>query len=290
MQLVLDAFGLETDGLQDQFGPSVQDVLIRSSEDQLTLIAQHLGVPVPGVLPAASTVLHEAPSSRSREPLYLFASHLVTHSALLGAVAARLQFYGITLFVAHSSISPSEAWHDEIVKALRNAHAGVAFLHDGFIQSTWCDQEVGWLLGRDVPVFALMFTQPPYGPLSKWQALDARRLDADGLAEAIVDLAITKPALHPNLATSLAGALSRSTSFRWTDRIWGRLRNLAALNDEQCVQIMTALEENNQVANRSGAIPWSVLEERPYSQAIPAFLRQQPGIRAIAARLDAWQA
>lgn len=102
----------------------------------------------------------------------LFASHLDAQMKLVREVADVLSTYCISLFVAHNDIPVDDEWHNAIESHLQSVDGGVVFLHPGFNKSEWCDQEVGWLLGRGTPVFTLKFAdQHPYGPLGKRQAL-----------------------------------------------------------------------------------------------------------------------
>jgi len=42
-------------------------------------------------------------------------------------------------------------WQAQIEHALRSMQAFVAIVHPEFNSSAWCNQEVGWALGRRVP-------------------------------------------------------------------------------------------------------------------------------------------
>ena len=164
-------------------------------------------------------------------PLFVFASHLASQKALTGEVGAHLASWGVKLFVAHDSIEPDEEWQPEIERALRTCDAGVVFLFPGFIESRWCDQEVGWLLGRGVPTYALKFQgEDPYGPLGKKQAFTVRSgTTAAQVGDEIMDWLATKPVLASGLNASLAAALQASGSFKRTDRVWARLHAATGL-------------------------------------------------------------
>jgi hypothetical protein len=75
-----------------------------------------------------------------------FLSHIRQERHLVGDVKRRLEgSYGIDAFVAHDDIHPSKTWREQIKTALASCHLFVAFLHDGFHASQWCDQEVDGL-------------------------------------------------------------------------------------------------------------------------------------------------
>jgi hypothetical protein len=92
------------------------------------------------------------------QPLFIFGSHLAAQRALVGAVGEQLSRYGIELFVAHDSIDHDALWQAEIEKALDRADAGLVFLHDGFSESAWCDQEVDGSWGGTCPSWHLALT------------------------------------------------------------------------------------------------------------------------------------
>jgi TIR domain len=218
-------------------------------------------------------------STRAKEtavPLVLFASHLSTHRDLVGAVGNALSHLGITLFVAHDSIEPDLEWQQEIERFLSTCHAGVAFLWPGFTESMWCDQEIGWLLGRGVPCFALKFQgQDPYGLLGKKQAKSVPDfMTADQVAEAIISWLETKPQLATHFQASLVEALKVSANFRTTDQIWAGLQNAEGMQPAQVAGLLVAIRDNDQVFNASGGA------RGPYKELLLKLALRQPGFEA----------
>lgn len=211
------------------------------------------------------------------KPLTLFASHLASQKALVGEVGTHLARWGINLFVAHDSIEPDLEWQAEIEKALRECHAGVVFLFPKFIESRWCDQEVGWLLGREVPCYALKFQgEDPYGPLGKKQAFTVRDgMTSADIADAVVMWARTKPALASPLSASLVEALKSSGSFNRTDRVWALLHSATGLGANEVAGLLTAIRDNDQVYNASGGVEGG--ETGRYSELAFKLAMSQPG-------------
>lgn len=213
------------------------------------------------------------------EPLRLFASHLATQKAIVGAVGEELGRWGIELFVAHDSIEPDLEWQSEIERSLKTCHGGVVFLMPGFGESKWCDQEVGWLLGREVPCYALKFQgQDPYGPLGKKQAFTVHDgTTAQDLAGEVVSWVSTKPELTMNLNGSLVEALKNSRSFRRTDEIWAKLYGARDLTTKQVAGLLTAIRDNDQVHNASGGVEEDFGQ---YSELAFKLALDQPGFQA----------
>ncbi|RKE60518.1 toll/interleukin-1 receptor domain-containing protein [Microbacterium sp. AG238] len=224
----------------------------------------------------------EVQAEKEATPLFLFASHLASQRALTGEVGEHLARWGVKLFVAHDSIEPDEEWQPEIERALRTADAGVVFLFPGFIESRWCDQEVGWLLGREVPTYALKFQgEDPYGPLGKKQAFTVRSgMTAAQVGDAIMDWIATKPALASGLDASLVAALQASGSFRKTDQIWERLHSASGLGVTEVGGLLTAVRDNDQVYNARGGIQGG--ETGPYAELVFKLAIAQPGFDANA--------
>ncbi|WP_165497020.1 toll/interleukin-1 receptor domain-containing protein [Rhodococcus sp. ABRD24] len=284
--IVLQTYGIEPRRFEG-FGPgsTLAEAVNSASDDQVLALARQFDIDTPQV-DAPVAVAHSA--ARSAEPLFMFASHLTTHRALVAAVANRLERYNITLFVAHDSIAVDNPWAAEIENALDRADAGVVFVHDGFKQSDWCDQEVGWMLGRKIPVFAFMFDATAYGPLGQRQAEQVRgAADPTKIAESIVDRAKAKPELVAGLTASLVNAISASGSFATTDAVWARLRELRSLDSGQCAQLLEATKTNTQIYRAVSKVPADARER--YTTLIAKFLRQQPGGSTIMQDIEAYE-
>jgi hypothetical protein len=99
-----------------------------------------------------------------------FISHLASEKEFAGAVSDELATIGIQGFVAHDTIDPSLEWQAEIERALRTAHVFVGLVHPGFSASFWTQQEVGWAVGRVIPLFTVRLGEDPRGFSAKFQA------------------------------------------------------------------------------------------------------------------------
>lgn len=97
------------------------------------------------------------------DSLRLFISHTHTHRQLAGALRSELGSRGISGFVAHDNIEPTTAWLAEIRQALGSCDGLVALLTIDFHASEWTDHEVGWVLGRGLPVVPVMMLHEPTG-------------------------------------------------------------------------------------------------------------------------------
>jgi hypothetical protein len=260
----------------DRWEPSTADragVVLRTVRDAPRAVVDELAMAVRALF----QVSIEVHATEEAGPLKLFASHLAAQKAIVGAVGEELAKWGIELFVAHDSIEPDQEWQAEIERALRASDAGIVFLFPDFEKSAWCDQEVGWLLGRAVPCYALKFQgKDPYGPLGKKQAFTVRdEMTAPDIAAEIVAWLETKPALALRLYSSLVEALKSSWNFNRTDRVWDRLKNATGMGATQVAGMLSAVRDNDQVYNAHQS-------EGPYAELVFRLALEQPGFQGNA--------
>ncbi len=214
----------------------------RGRRRQLDCLGQHLEV-----LNNTSGHTVEPSQQVEPEPLFIFATHLSAHRRLLGEVKEELGRYGIRVFVAHDTIEMDAPWQKEIVDALNGCHSGAAFIHPDLHGSYYCMQEIGWMLGRGIPIARLMFGEAPKGLLGEIQGKELQNRPVNEIAATIMDWAPAHPSLVPNLAASLSDALDQSPSFKHTDLIWSRLTTIDVLSTEQIRRVVHAGETNGQV-------------------------------------------
>jgi hypothetical protein len=180
----------------------------------------------------------------------LFMSHLSKYKTQLGLVRGFLAREGVSGFVAHTSIVPSREWEITIERALRSCHAMGAFLHQGFHESKWCDQEVGFALARRLPIAPIVLDDlMPYGFIGKYQALPARDLSPQKLARKIVDWLLAEPSLRPWMTEGTITALEASASFDATRQLMSNLGRADHFTPAQLERLSNAAKSNDQVSD-----------------------------------------
>ena len=265
-----------------------------TSESDRQELAQHLviGLATPDLRDLAfamqalfqTTAVAELPDEPP--PLKVFASHLTAQKELLHAIKASLDSFGVQLFVAHDDVEPDSDWQIEIESALQTAHAGVVFMFQGFRESEWCDQEAGWLLGRGVPVRRLLFNDyVPHGLLGRKQGLGVP-LGQTGpeIAGSILEWLRRLPDVRGELNSSLALAMTRTSTPEQTDAIWSLLDAESQLTAGQVATIATAVRDNQHVYDGV----WAGTQQSPsgmYADIVLASLERQPGAAISAAQL-----
>src|SRR5207249_554311 len=112
------------------------------------------------------------------------------YKANVTAIAEALEPYGFSTFVAHDAIDVSMQWREEIQRALESCDCMLVFAHEGFHRSDWTDQEVGWALGRSVPIVILWYPGADLkGFLEQYQAIpvEGGNVRPSALAARVVD-------------------------------------------------------------------------------------------------------
>lgn len=174
----------------------------------------------------------------------LFISHSSKIKETAHALKEALAQFQIAAFVAHEDIEPSLEWQSEIENALRTMDALVAMITPEFTSSRWCDQEVGFALGKSKFVLPLTTEVTPYGFLAKIQALKIKDLDIIEVARKISDILIQKPAPSQRMVEALVESLVTSSSWNTSRRIMTLLEKAPSLNSSQIARLITSSEEN----------------------------------------------
>lgn len=185
----------------------------------------------------------------SGDRLSIFLSHLSEHKVMVSKVRDRLATYGVESFVAHESIAPTNEWQDVIEASLRDCDALIAFLHPGFPESKWCDQEVGWVMGRSRPLMTLCFGTHPHGFLAKYQALKCENKDISAIVDDIFNWLKNNPTLRSALSRSVSYAFFESRSYDSTRKIARILEQLEVFDNADLDRIELAAQQNSQVSD-----------------------------------------
>lgn len=193
------------------------------------------------------------------ERIRLFFSHTSGHKELVGAIAGVLENWPFACFVAHEEIEPSLAWQEVIESALATCHALVAFVTEDFRSSAWCDQEVGWALGRGLVVIPVRLTRDPHGFTGAIQAVrgslaEAPELIAERVAAALSTAVFrgTRPGsamLIDDLADAVINQFCSSGSFDLTRKRFEFLRRIPRplWTPERRIKVDAACTDNAQI-------------------------------------------
>lgn len=182
----------------------------------------------------------------------LFLSHVSKHKVQVSKLKSALLERGISAFVAHEDIEPSREWQNEISLALRSMDALAALITPEFHGSNWTDQEIGWALGRGVPVIAVRLGTDPYGFVGKLQAVPGT-LDAPAsLADSILQALLRSNQSHGQMRRALVQAFENSDSFATAKTLKDIVVAITDFTDDEKGQLRAACASNYQVSHSWG--------------------------------------
>jgi nucleoside 2-deoxyribosyltransferase len=159
---------------------------------------------------------------------------------------------GIWCFVAHNDIEPAAEWQNEIQAALSTCDALVALLHSNFHASNWTDQEIGFAMGRGVPVFSVRFGQDPYGFIGKFQAFNGDGKSPAVLAQELFDAYRNNKQTKERMAEVLVKRFEDSESFAQAKNRIGLLEQLVVWDPSFSSRLDAAVKNNNQISGSWG--------------------------------------
>ncbi len=179
--------------------------------------------------------------------LRLFISHRDTHKAEARHLADALSEYGVSAFVAHDTIEPMTTWQREIEKGLETMEVMLAFVTDDFQESVWTNQEVGYALGKGVPVIPVKFERKdPVGFIGTKQALKGRLDRVEEAARATYKVLVDKLGQKGRLQRGLVAAFASSSNWDAARERFDRMEgSVSTLTDDEVSQIQTAYSSND---------------------------------------------
>lgn len=247
IDLTLKQFGLPwSDDWQGSRDAYLLQMIGEASDDGLLALAQHVGYE-----PEAARVGVDPPFWR-KDHLRLFLSHLAAHRAYAADLQEALLPYGISAFVAHNDIEPTAEWQTEIETALATCDALVALLHPSFHASNWTDQEIGFAMGRGLPVFSVRYGQDPYGFIGRLQAFNGNRKKASDLARELFDVLRAHKQTQRRMASVLIALFEASGSFATAKERLSYLEELETWDPSFSKRLKTAVDANSQVSGAWG--------------------------------------
>lgn len=248
IDLTLSQFGLPT---SDEWPSNKNAYVIQMSkgaqDSVLVELAQHVGflieeLPKPGIDP---------PFWRKRM-FRVFVTHLATEKLLAAQLQEALLGYGISGFVAHNDIEPTLEWQTQIETALATADSLVALLHPAFHASNWTDQEIGFAMGRGLPVFAVRFGQDPYGFIGRFQGFVGGGKTPEVLARELFDAYRKNKHSQKRMGEVLLNLFEDSNSFQTAKTRIGYLEEIGVWESSFMPRLEAAAEANSQISGSWG--------------------------------------
>ena len=221
------------------------DMISDSSNEALIELAKHLG---------SATEIESAatPSFWNEDQPRVFISHLASIKAKAKGLKSTLSEYSIASFVAHEDIEPTKEWQTEIEIGLSTMDALVAMLTPGFKESNWTDQEVGFAIGKGVPIVPVRIGLDPYGFIGKYQALQGKDREIKIVAAEITEILLGKPGIGQKITLGIVEKFVDSSSWENAKINMELLEKCQHLNAEHIKKLRKAVKENSQVRDAWG--------------------------------------
>lgn len=248
IDVTLSQFGLPThETWQGNKSGYILEMCKSAPDDKLIELSQHVGyfpeeIPKPGIDP---------PFWRKRM-FRLFISHLAGEKIYAAQLQEALLNYGISGFVAHNDIEPTLDWQTQIETALATADSLVALLHPGFHKSNWTDQEIGFAMGRGLPVFAVRYGQDPYGFIGRFQGFIGCEKTAEVIAKELFDCYRKNKQTQKRMAEVLMNLFEDSGSFAAAKVRVSYLEDLAAWDPSFVPRLEAMVDSNSQISGSWG--------------------------------------
>jgi hypothetical protein len=149
----------------------------------------------------------------------LFLSHVSAAKIAANNMKKEFAWYGVSAFVAHEDIEPTAVWQREIERALATMQSMLAVATPGFRSSYWCQQEVGWALGRSIPIIGIRAGEDPPGFIAANQAFSADVAKHAEITKAVVKLLAREARTVSIVRETLVSRIEETES-------WERLKEL----------------------------------------------------------------
>lgn len=180
---------------------------------------------------------------------------------------------GVDGIMAKHAIRPGADWAETIRKCLEASSALVCVASEGYTKSAWCQQEIGWALGRHLPTLWIRYDadERSVGFLAAKQELvpeDAS--DHPVIASSVVSWLASEERTRDQTAAALLAAFADSNSFRQTRRIAELIADLGSLTADEWQQVDAAAEANPQISS-------AVYFDHPKRPPVAEWLRMTMG-------------
>lgn len=239
-------------GIQDIFGIDrnskriyVQVLLADTDKETILKIADELNIQN-----QIKSTKNETITFWKKDHFKLFISHLAKYKINASYLQKSLEIYGISSFVAHEDIEPSQEWQIEIEKALHSMDGFTAILMKGFKESNWCDQEIGFAIAKEVLIIPIKKELDPYGFIGKYQAIQPKNKSVSQVAEEIFNIIVKHEKTRILMLEKLSSLIANSTHINTSRKQLESLATVESLPRDIIEKMMQDLN-NNKVLSTS---------------------------------------
>lgn len=188
----------------------------------------------------------------------VFLSHKSEFKVETAKLKEELAFFGASSFVAHEDIEPTREWQDEIENALHTMDVLVALMTEGFKNSDWTNQEIGFAMGRKIPVVSVRMGTDPYGFIGKYQGIPS---DWKNASLNIMRILMS----NEKMIDSFINTMAECGSFDCGNKLAECLPFIHKLSNSQITNIINVFNENGQLRDSFG---FNGLKSDTYGQGL----------------------
>ena len=223
-------------------------LLNATSPDNLSILESYCGL--------GDSQPLEMSANKHKGRLLVFISHASVDRQLASNMKIQLAQYGIDGFVAHEDIEVSSAWVHVIEENLRECDAMVFLSSETANQSIWCQQEIGWAMGRDIPMLGVHCESNPGGFLGFRQSCELENGAINGAVDKLLTLLLQSNNTETLAIDSIIERLVFARSFDEASRLCDTLRKATTIGLKQARRIDEAIRTNDQVyGSNNGKLP-----------------------------------
>lgn len=228
----------------DSYGALVAEVindLLQQDSNNLSNLERYTGI----ATSIASDGFNPHQSIFDNHKCFVFISHKAQEKNVATDLKNKLAYWGVSGFVAHEDIEVTSYWATEIENNLRTCDALVYISSPASNSSEWCQQEVGWALGRDIPVVAFCTGEEPKAFLGQRQACSLGRYS--NAAMTVLNVLLADPRTCHAAVNGLIELLRGSMSYDSSNQIVKVLNNAVFISSEQANSLEACIANNDQV-------------------------------------------
>jgi hypothetical protein len=135
---------------------------------------------------------YQVPASQeTAQKIEIFISYSNKDKIIAGKIAQLLTVKGIAVFLAHEDIEVSDEWRSEILDHLINDNYMVSLLTNNYAESTWENQEAGYIMGKGGKNISLIMNGTDikkFAFLESLQGINANTDNIEACVDKILDL------------------------------------------------------------------------------------------------------
>ena len=164
-----------------------------------------------------------------------------------GRIKEYLDQFGFNCFLAHEDILPQTVWPDAILRALKRCNLFLPLLTPGFIESFFCQQEIGFAYGRGVEILPVMINKAPMGMIADMQAVRFNKNEFESSCWKIVKHVAKKESLAESVVDALVTWFGESHSYDIAAERAKRILNEFDFAPHQVRDIRRHIKRNSQI-------------------------------------------